>query len=287
MKLIGLMLARNEEWVINASLEAALRWCDGVALMLDRCEDPDAHALVLRNSHKPHIVSSAGANSVWNEMDVRQANLEDGRKLGGTHFAIIDADEILTHNRLPLVREEFACLDYGNTLEVPMIAVWNDLQHHRVDDPTWSNAWLTLGFKDAPYLSWKPAADGYHHHNRPPHGHTGRVKLGHHQFGGVFHLQWANQRRLLAKHVLYRMVDHLRWPGRESVEELNFKYDQSLKPRGRLIDVPAEWWGNYRTEDINLHDVPYQEQEIQKMFNVHGMRAFAGLDLKGFVPNER
>ena len=51
--------------------------------------------------------------------------------------------------------------------------------------------------------------------------------------------------------------------------------------------MPAEWWGNYRTEDINLHDVPYQEQEIQKMFNAHGARAFAGLDLKGFVPNER
>lgn len=287
MKLIGLMLARNEEWIVNASLDAALRWCDGVALTLDRCVDPNAHALELRNSAKPCAVGYGPDSGVWDEMDLRQANLELGRKLGGTHFAIIDADEILTHNKLPVVRQEFEALKPGEVLDVPMVATWDDLDHHRVDDPTWSTAWLSLGFADAPGLSWKPAEDGYHFHQRPPKGFTGRHRVWYHGVGGVMHLQFANQRRLLAKHVLYRMVEHIRWPGRETVEQLNWKYSQALEPKGRLVDVPAEWWGSYRKTDINLHDVPYQEQEIQKMFNAHGMRAFAGLDLKGFVPNER
>lgn len=286
MKLIGLMLARNEEWVIHASLEAALRWCDGIALMLDRCVDPNAHALTLRNGHKPFIVSHAPESGVWDEMTLRQMNLEDGRQLGGTHFAIIDADEILTHNRLGLVRDEFRCLEYSDTLEVPMIPVWDDLDHHLIKDPTWSTAWLTLGFKDAPHMTWKPAADGYQHHNRPPYGHGQRVRVGRPDTGGVMHLQFANKRRLLAKHVLYRMVDHLRWPGRESVEELNFKYDQALRPRGELAAVPAEWWGNYRRTDIDLTDVPYQEVEIRRLLDAHGQRSFEGLDLKGFVSYE-
>src|SRR3990167_2593871 len=39
MKLIGLMLARNEDWVIGCSLRAALRWCDAVVVALHACID--------------------------------------------------------------------------------------------------------------------------------------------------------------------------------------------------------------------------------------------------------
>jgi hypothetical protein len=79
------------------------------------------------------------------------------------------------------------------------------------------------------------------------------------------------------------MVDHCRWPGREPVEQLNWKYDQALKPSGKLVAVPASWWGDYQKEQILLGSVPHQEREIRRMIDGYGRRAFEGLDLKGFA----
>lgn len=97
------------------------------------------------------------------------------------------------------------------------------------------------------------------------------------------HLQFANRRRLLAKHVLYRMVDHVRWPGRETVKQLNWKYSQALEPPDKVSPVPDEWWGAGGIQnEINLGGKPYQENEIIGMLQRYGPGAFEGLDLKGF-----
>ena len=286
MRLIGIMLTRNEDWVIRASLDAALRWCDGMVVLMDRCTDdsPKTAHDMLKVRGKPAVLKRIDTAKVWDEMEMRQQTLVAARDMGGTHFAIIDSDEVLTHNFLPIIRAWFEGLKPGQLLDVPMVPVWEDLDHYRVECPTWSKAWLTLGFRDVPELTWKPAGDGYQHHNRPPHGCIGeRLRMSGHGYGGVMHLQFANTRRLLAKHVLYRMVDHLRWPERKSPEQLNWMYDQALKPGGRLEQVPAEWWGDYFKKFIYLDDVPYQELEIMRLIREHGMEKFMGLDLKGWT----
>lgn len=286
MRLIALMLVRNEDWIIRTSLDAALRWCDGVVVVLDRCSDATMKYVHehLKGQRKPCLMHVHEGNDDWNEMDLRQLSLELGRKLKGTHFAIVDADEILTHNLLGDIRGYFFDLPKpGTLLELPMVAVWDTPAQHRLGDPTWSNAWLTLGFKDKPDLTWKPAQDGYHHHHRPPYGvEEERRRPVPKAFGGVMHLQFANPRRLVAKHVLYRMVDHIRWPGRDTIEQLNWKYDQALKPTGHVDWMPDSWWGDYRQSLIDVDGIPYQESRIVDMLNKHGREAFAGLDLKGF-----
>lgn len=286
MKIVGIMLVRNEDWVIGASLRAALEWCDEVLVAMHACDDKTP-AIVHEIAEEVGSHRMAGAlfekDKHWNEMDMRQNTLAMARFMGATHIAIIDGDEILTHNWLPRIRAAFEALKPKQTLEVPMVAVWSDVDHHRVGDPVWSEAWLTLGFCDNLDLTWKPAGDGYQHHNRPPHGVTQRVRFGERGDGGVMHLQFANPRRLLAKHVLYRMVDHLRWPGRESVEQLNWKYDQALRPGGRLEQIPESWWGSWRKDLVSTIGVPYQESEVLRLVNAHGRRAFEGLDLKGFA----
>lgn len=288
MRIIGMMLTRNEDWVIRPSLEAALRWCDGMVVVMDRCTDgtPALVDAMLKKRGKPAILKRVDDDSgKWDEMDMRQLMLDRARELKGTHYAIIDTDEIVTHNYLPFMRVWFESLKPGEVLDVPMIPVWESPNLRRVGDPTWSTAWLTLGFMDQAdpkAMGWKAASDGYHHHNRPPFGMTGRKRKGSHDVGGVMHLQFANTRRLLAKHVLYRMVDHLRWPDREDVAKLNWKYDQALKPGGTLVEVPREWWGDYYKDFIYPDDVPYQEAEIARLIKEHGRDKFAGLDLKGF-----
>ena len=281
MKLIGLMLARNEDWVIEASAKAALRWCDELVVFLDRCTDNTIECLRVADAGAGRIMYMAetAEKTQWDEMDVRQLTLEQGRANGGTHFAIIDADEILTANLDDRIRGEFEKLGPGQVLEVPMLAM-RTLDIYQDDDSVWSSAWITLGFCDRPIVTWKPAEDGYHHHHRAPYGVKETLRyLRKKEDGGVLHLQFCNRRRLVAKHWLYAYVDHLRWPLREDVAKLSWKYSLALARTNGLGALPGEWWGNREKRAIRLDGVPWQEDELRRLIALHGESAFEGIQL--------
>ena len=281
MRLIALMVVRNESWVVGASLRAALRWCDGAAILLDRCTDATVEIVreIAKETAKEILVSETDEAEHWDEMHHRQRNLEDGRGMGGTHFAIVDADEILTHNNLADVRVWFSWLEAGEVLDVPMIAPWKSLDAYCPH----TRGVITLGFMDKLGMGWAPRGEEqYHHHNRPPHGMTRRVTAE--CDGGVFHLQFAAWDRFIAKHRHYLMSECLRW--QYPVAELNEKYSWwSKPPHGTdLKPVPDEWWGDYGGE-IDLNAPVWYEREIQRMLREYGAERFAGLQLLGWRPD--
>lgn len=287
MKLVALTICRNEDWILEFCLRSALTWADEIVVVDDGSEDDTPNIIGrLQAEFRGRIHPfRRDRGDHWDEMAVRQQSLVLGRLAGGTHFAIVDADEALTANTAKQIRFYFRDLVPAQLLETPMLAM-RTLKHYQDDASVWSGAWLTLGFRDDPRLSWQPAVDGYQHHHRPPFGasnnrhriHTSKAQ------GGAFHFQFANRRRLLAKHVLYRMVDHLRWPGRETIAELNRKYDQALQNPARCSQVPADWYEGLDPSLIYLEGEPWQEREARRLLVLHGSGAFKGLDLKGVQP---
>jgi len=289
VKLVALTLARNEDWILGMTGRIALRWCDAWVVVDHASQDgtcsivrqiADEHPGRVHLHHWPHAEQ-------WDEMDARDFSLAKGREAGGTHFAIVDSDEFLTANLLGQVRPMCESLKDGQLLDLPMIPAWRALTRYRDDLSVWSHAWLTLAFKDVPGLIWKVGEGGYQHHNRPPCGaREARRYLGDKRYGGVVHAQFANWRRLKAKHALYPMVDHLRWPGRESVKELNRKYAQALDETGLVTTAcPPDWLESYHGligDYFHPEGVPWQEKEIERLIARHGRGAFADLDLKGF-----
>jgi hypothetical protein len=282
VKLIALMVLRNEAWVIGASLRAALRWCDGAAILLDRCTDATVEIVreIAQATGKDIIASETDEAEHWDEMHHRQRNLEDGRNIGGTHFAIVDADEILTRNNLYDVRGWLLDLKPGEVLDVPMVANWKSLD---VYSPH-TRGIITLGFRDMPGMGWAPRGqEQYHHHNRPPHGLTRRVSRE--CEGGVMHLQFAAWDRFIAKHRHYLMSEYLRW--QYPATELNAKYAWwSQPPHGTdLKPVPAEWWGDYPKALIELNGPVWYQREIRRMLREYGAERFRGLELIGWRPD--
>lgn len=283
MKLIGLCLVRNEDWILRTSMEAGLRWCDGLAVV-DHASTDMTRSIITSMALETGRVDFKFHDdaSKWDEMNLREETLQMGRKMGGTHFAIIDADEIITANLIDKIRPEFEKLEPAQCIEVPMLAM-RTLDVYQDDDSIWSSVWLTLGFANAPSLTWSPAEDGYQHHSRPPRRYTSvRRFLKNKSEGGVMHAQWCHKRRIKAKHVLYRMVDFLRWPDRESKDHLNWKYTLALVPPGHLGAAPEEWWAGHNKQAIKLDGVPWQEAEIRRLLEIHGRQKFDGLDLLGF-----
>lgn len=317
MRLIGLLCVRNEAWVLGCTLRAAMKWCDEVIVVDHNSTDATFDIInqvtkenpwrvhysrwvptekktltsryegsrTILNPNPPQTWEAdvpVADESRWDEQDMRQHSLLLGRQRGGTHFAMIDADEILTANLLGRVRQDVQHLDPAQVLDYPLYAA-RSLQEYQDDASDWSNGWMSLVFRDAPHLAWKPASDNYHFHSRCPWGTMSRYRPVEWPQGGVLHLQFANRRRLLAKHIWYRMVEQIRYPNRTTPEKLNEKYDNALKPPGNLSPIPLTWWTGYLADRIQLNGWPWHEGEIRKMVEKYGLRAFEGLDLKGLA----
>jgi hypothetical protein len=224
------------------------------------------------------------SNQRWSEMDHRQRLLNCARARKATHIAIVDADEILCGNLIPLIRQEIEALRPLQYVHSGMMCPWRSLDQYRVGRSIWANRWdLALAFADDPGLSWH-ANNGYDHHHRQPFGAQLAKRL-YHLPGGVLHVQFADWRRLTAKHARYKMMERVKYPNKP-IGEIDRMYSLALDESGlQLADVPPEWWQGYDNirPHIDLNAEPWQEAECKRLWMEHGAEAFNGLNLFGVV----
>lgn len=286
MKLIGLMHARNEQWILGMSLPAALRFVDEI-VVLDHDSTDATPAIIDRvaNIHPGRVHRAYWTGEHYNEMAIRQATLDAARSAGATHLFWIDADEVLTANMIGPVRERIATLTPGESIELPWLAMWGSLDQFRQDTSVWTNNFKTFAFADHPDIRYAAQRDGYDMHQQTPRGLTSKPARPwpDQSAGGVMHLQFANRRRLLAKHAWYKMSEVIRFPGRKTNAEIDAMYNQAMDEANLgLADVPQSWWDGYDGRSlVDLGDAPWHEHEVLRFWNEHGPAPFAGLELWG------
>ena len=164
------MPVRNEAWILPYSARAVLTWVDH-AIFLDHASTDDTPSILAEIAEEApgRVLILREPDPTWAEMNHRQRMLEVGRDLGGTHFAIVDADEVLSAHLRERVRAALPIMPKGFTLELPLLNCWRSLDTYRNDTASlFGSAWATLLFRDRTDLSWQPRADGYQHHNRRP-----------------------------------------------------------------------------------------------------------------------
>lgn len=287
MKLVGLMMVRNEGWALGMTLRAAMTWCDAIVL-LNHGNDPETKKIV-EDAAGHHVcdvlvIENAPCDGSWREMDLRQRMLDEGRRwMGGTHFAIIDGDEMLTANRLLHVRKAFEKLKPGQHVAMRMISPWRSIEVRRRDGYYGDGSSLSLGFADTPGAAWVRASDGYQFHQRLPHGieTTPADPLELVMPGGVFHFQYHTRRRLVTKSVWYKMLETVSHPGRKTPDALNEMYDWTIvsDEDAVLAPIPRGWvepWGKI-WEHYHPDREPWQFAEVVRMLRERGPAVFAGL----------
>ncbi|MFA6043377.1 MAG: glycosyltransferase family 2 protein [Phycisphaerales bacterium] len=265
MRLISLTLARNSAWCIEGTLRHALRYCDEAVVLCHACTDGTQD--ILRDIDRVRIIETADADT-WVEMEHRQRTLDEGRRLMGTHFLILDDDEIVADPAVKLMRPIAGTLKPGDIAMMPMVCCWRDLDHYRSDDPR-TNPFARLCkstvFADSPDLCWH-AKDGYNHHHTQPYNSRQLLYAP----GDLrwMHLQHASWPRLVTKQIHYMCREMVLYGG------VKANYLRSMSEEGlALTPVPDAWWPGERAL-IDLEAEPWQAADLKNMVDKHGIRFF-------------
>lgn len=287
MKLIGLMACRNEDWIIGLSVRAALRWVDHLVILLHDCTDRTVEILAqIEDEVGTDRMAYRIETGEWDEMRHRQTMLECARVWGATHMAIIDADEVLTANLLNIGMVR--ALPPGHILQLPLYNLRHGIgQYH--SNGIWSNRWVSVAFADSPELHWS----GDRFHSREPEPKQLRpwrpIQQG---GGGILHFWGASERRLIAKHRMYKITERLRWP-HKPVAAIEYQYNQATcdtqSTCGRppletpvtwqFARCPPEWFAGYGLDHVDLNSVPWQEAWCDAQIAKYGRERFAGLSV--------
>ena len=291
MKLIATMPCRNEDWCLGLTLRAALMACDEV-IVLDHASTDQTPNIIreIINENPGRVFWTYEQDPVWNECQHRQRMLNEARRHGATHIALIDADEILTTNMIEDDAWRFRDIVMGFTgpsiLQLPWICLARSIDR-RYTEGTWGKNFVSCGFGDDPRAHWT-APGGYDFHHRHPMGvPPSFVRPMQPHEGGLMHLQFLSERRLKAKQALYKGTEVLRWPGRERLEVVNARYNpavyESLPETQPTAEVPASWWRAYEPlmHHLRIDAEPWQEAEVRRLVREYGRERFAGLDLFG------
>lgn len=294
MRLIGLMPCRNEDWILGLTARAALMWCDGLVILDHASTDRSFEIACEVLPPGPNCEILRDPDPTWHEMAHRQRMLNAARKLGATHVATIDADELLTGNLLPDIREMIEILSPGEVLQLPWIAA----RPGGIYIADGVDPFVTTAFKEDSSFHWNAELhNGYDFHRRHPFSRGGfqtfSFPLRTPDLGGVFHLQFLSERRLLAKHALYQMQEAIRWPGMylgnedpDATAKVAALYEHTVERLQHQTETfPFSGWSPYfdLLEHLDLSADPWQVAECQRLYAEHGAAKFAGLNLFGIV----
>ena len=285
--IVALTPYRNEDWIAGLTLRAELQWADAVVAYDHASTDQTPSILKEVSAEHPgrvHIVRND--NPSWDEMQHRQAMLEAARSVGATHIAIIDADELLTGNLLNSIRGVIEGTPSNQILQLPLYNLRGRVQRFHATG-IWGNRAVSVAFPDRPEIIWQ----GGCFHHREPFGSGSLYCPILQGSGGILHFWGVDERRLIAKHALYKITERLRWP-EKFLDHINSYYNQAIYEDASLAEhggwtfaeIPNDWLQPYESlMQKYYHSAiePWQVAEVIRLLKTEGEAKFAGLDLFG------
>jgi hypothetical protein len=205
--------------------------------------------------------------------------LTAGRAIGGTHFVVIDADEVFTANCLDntMLRNRILALNPGDTLVLNWIQLWRSTKNYRFDSSVWTWNYKDFIFADDGTCSYNSE---FIHTKRTP-TMNGKVYIIQGYTYGVMHFQFVNWTNLLIKQAWYRCLEKIRDPQKPDAE-INDRYHPSKNETDLgLMPTPSEWFANYSFFDTTIYNTidEWRKRQVFGWFSQYGIQYFKGLDI--------
>lgn len=279
-KLVGLVQIRNESVLIEQCLHALSLYTDEIVI-LDDASDDNTVLICKSIAEKYHIEKIIqNQTSAWEnrtESENRQKLLDAGRAVGGTHFIIIDADEMMSSHcaKNNFLRSLIFQLNPGDRLQMNIVHFWNSLNRYRI---YFNEKMKYFIFCDDGYCFYEKK---FLHVDRVPLNLSGGANL---EFSdsryALLHFGYINWNNVLIRQTWYKCLERIRSP-HKSAQEINSWYPAHKEKNMETCAVPDYWLSGYDFFDSSLFEKAEQWRckQIATWFNSFGKTYFADLDI--------
>lgn len=305
-KIVGLMPARNESQTIELIVRAFSQYTDAIVVLDDASDDSTVQILeaIAQECHVEKIIKKA----VWvrDELGDRNMLLEAGRNIGGTHFIVLDADQMFSADCMQddWLRKKILSLEPGQIIKFPIINVWGDLDHYRDDElcNPFQNRWMeSIVFYDdgqCSYLDNKiwGVSQVIHVQKNPSNlvCKSGQQYLEIHEIDhGVLHFKSVDLDEMACKRLWYMFLEYIKSNEKSSNFVLNAKsinefYAKSYDGGDRAHSLELARckttqfsWYNYPFFVKDIFDVQnsYRKRDIIFWAQKYGLEYFKDLNI--------
>lgn len=286
MKVIALMLVKNEDWILDYTLTCLRGFVDKIIVLDDRSTDSTLDLL------SKHPVTVMKGTIACNKGRKRSELLRAGRKDGGTHFVWLDADEVFTADLRDDFRGLLKTMVPGQKILLRWLAMWKSPFVFRDDESVWSNNFKDFVFCDdhvsdfeqtwtaEDLKKWGEFLVAATHEPRTPGENKPSNIIRLETYGGVMHYQFAPWERFQAKQKWYRYLELIRNPN--SATEIIARYRITEDdPSARVSPIKSSWINGYSVPcGIEGVKPGWFLTEIQKMDERFGKDFFSVLNKK-------
>jgi hypothetical protein len=271
MKIIALMLVKNEEWILPVTLKDLSRYIDDLVVLDDSDNDNSLSVIQKYGGHVIRQKKKRFDESLW-----RSDLLKKGRELGGTHFICLDADESFTNNFYFNFREIIKSLKPGQGLMMEWLCLWKSAFKIRFDNSIW-----VKNYKDFVYCD-DQASDfefkRFHAKRTPALDNDKNIKVTS-RYGAVLHFQFVPFLRFQEKQAYYRVIEFL-FNNRDALSINNQYSITNDNPKINTINIPKSWILDFKNlNELELYNDHYFLKKILNYFSQYGVKKFEALDI--------
>lgn len=279
-KIVGLVPGRNESIYLKQFFKALSLFTDAIVYLDDASTDESVK--IAESMAKECKIEKIITKKKWvrDEPGDRNAMLKAGRSIGGTHFIVIDADEMLTSNWLKnkLLRKKILELQPGDQIFLTWIQLWRDVNNYRFDDSVWTNNMKSFIFCDDGKCRYRSQ---FIHTSRTPKNLKGKIHRIEGYEYGMLHFQFVNWRNLLVKQAWYRCLERIRTP-EKSCAAINKIYAPSKDETNLHVESsPKDWFKMYNFIDFSVFQKTekWRETQVINWLEQYGNDYFCNLDI--------
>lgn len=275
-KIVGLVPVRNEALLIEQCLRGLSKYTDAIIVLDDASEDTTVE--IIRSIAQECNVVKLIVKNKWMRTESADRNtlLEAGRAIGGTHFIVLDADELFTATCMQnnTLRDAILALKPGQTLFMHWIRLWKDIYTFKA-----SNIELKkFIFCDNGTASYPPR---YIHSYRTPEGLEGEsIDFGRYDTHGVLHFQAVNWRNMRIRQAWYQCLERINKPLADPTR-IAYLYDTTIDEADMLLARSPKHWFEYDFFDADAYykEDTWREAMIAQWMQHYGKDYFKDLSI--------
>jgi len=279
-KIVGLVAARNESYIIQQCLKALSQITDAIVFLDDNSTDNTVEKVreIAIQCRVERIITKDGQDWHRDETGDRNRLLQTGREIGGKRFILLDADEMPSApcKDNNFLRKIIYSLQPGEKLVMRLIDLWRSPYYYRIDQSPYANRILDFAFCDDGVCYYDA---GFIHSSHSPHHRKGGERWLKDDLHVILHFAFVNWEEVLIKHAWYKCLEHIRLPTK-ACYTINAEYASATDERGiKLAHINDRWLVGYDFFDPSIfnHISHWRAEQIKGWFAQYGKDHFADL----------